>query len=701
MALEAYAPCPCGSGKKFKWCCQPIAAQIERAFEQESQGQHETALRIMDEVIAQNPTNPEPLGRKAQLLYENHRLEEAEATLQKALDISPKYPFGYLLRGVFRQNEGEIPGALMLFRKAAEYYDPEARDVLGQVYARIGENELKMNRPVAARAALQIASRFLPADESLRQSFDAIFGDQSALPASARREYTFRGLPPDAAAPRRQAWDRALAEAGSGRLGEAVTAFDGLTQDDPENAPAWYNLGISWAWLGDNRGALEALDRYINLEADEARAVEATTLTEVLRCGFGMEAEANYLEHAYLYQIRDGNALVNQLQTWEQQGRLAGVQSVEEQSLIRGMILEQKASLTPELAATQLTEVGAYFLILPGFLRLWNTNVDAVDKVRGEVQQRIGPAVSEPRVERRAPDFGEITTEAIAIPSRQLSQEDAIRRIQEHVERFFEETWIHRPLRSLGMAPPIDAAGSTVLRKKVLGAVQFLQDCAAFGITSTYDFDRLRRKLGLLAGGAAQAAGPAETGPDVSAMSAAELAALAPDSLDFGKLEQAYQAALKLDAREIAARFAKALVAQPAEAGRPDRFPWYAHLVQTALAGGDTGAALDYVNEGERVDCEHNEGRRRNEYELRRGQIHAKRGETGEARRVFESLIERVPGELKYRGSAAEAMLAAKDLLLALRFAEGGLAKARQQNDRDSEGYFMELVEAANRQKKE
>src|SRR5579883_3040083 len=224
MALDAYGPCPCGSGKKFKWCCQPIAAQIERAFEQESQGQHEAALRILDEVIAQNPANPEPLGRKAQILYENHRLEEAEATLQKALDISPKYPFGYLLRGLFRQNEGEIPGALMLYRKAAEYYDPEARDILGQVYAHIGESELKMNRPVAARAALQIAGRLLPGDESLRQSFDAIFGDQSALPASARREYTFQSLPADAPEGRRQAWAKALAGAGSGKLGEAVAA---------------------------------------------------------------------------------------------------------------------------------------------------------------------------------------------------------------------------------------------------------------------------------------------------------------------------------------------------------------------------------------------------------------------------------------------------------------------------------------------
>ena len=55
MALDLYTPCPCGSGKKFKWCCQPIHVDIDRAFRQDQEGQHEAALRTMDEVIAANP----------------------------------------------------------------------------------------------------------------------------------------------------------------------------------------------------------------------------------------------------------------------------------------------------------------------------------------------------------------------------------------------------------------------------------------------------------------------------------------------------------------------------------------------------------------------------------------------------------------------------------------------------------------------
>src|SRR5262249_12921368 len=161
------------------------------------------------------------------------------------------------------------------------------------------------------------------------------------------------------------------------------------------------------------------------------------------------------------------------------------------------------------------------------------------------------------------------------------------------------------------------------------GVIQFLQEVATLN-QSTYDFERLRRKLALAAPAPAAAA-PATAGPDLAAMGAAELAGLTLEALSEPQLEQACQEAQKLDANEMARRFVKALVARPPQADRPDRYPWYAQLIQMAQKAGDMDAALDYVNEGLKADCEHNEGRRRNDYELRRGQLHARRGEAQEA----------------------------------------------------------------------
>jgi predicted Zn-dependent protease len=121
-------------------------------------------------------------------------------------------------------------------------------------------------------------------------------------------------------------------------------------------------------------------------------------------------------------------------------------------------------------------------------------------------------------------------------------------------------------------------------------------------------------------------------------------------------------------------------------------------MIQMDLEERDFDAALGHVDEGEKDDCEHNEGRRRNEYELRRGQVQVKRGELDAAQDVFERLIARVPDQLKFRGSAAEAMLSARQPARAAKLAADGLTQARKQNDRDSEQYFLELSEAARKQ---
>ena len=186
MAIDPYSSCPCGSGKKFKWCCQPIYVNINRAFEQDAQGQHDAALRIMDEVTKEHGDNPEGWGQKAKLLYAHGKVEEAEEALEKAFALNRNYPYGLLLKAVFRYQEGEIAGALLLARRAADAYDPEARDYLAEAYSLVYECEMKLNRPVAARAALRIVLRCQPAAEEVREAFEQ----------SLRRNVAAAGLRP-------------------------------------------------------------------------------------------------------------------------------------------------------------------------------------------------------------------------------------------------------------------------------------------------------------------------------------------------------------------------------------------------------------------------------------------------------------------------------------------------------------------------
>jgi tetratricopeptide (TPR) repeat protein len=695
MALDPYASCPCGSGKKFKWCCQPIHVDIDRAYRQDAEGQHEAALKIMEEVVAAHPANPEAWGRRAHLLYQNGQAEEAEKSIEKAFECNPNYPFGLFLRGVFRYHEGEIAGANLLFRRAAEVYDPAARDALAQVYGMIADCELKLNRPVAARAAMQIAIRSYPADEDFRKGFEQIFGPESTFPAIARRDQTFLPPAPTISGHRREAWDRALAVPATGRLNEAARAFEQLTREDEQDAAAWFNLGLARAWLGENPAAVESLDRYVTLEPDEEKAGEAWVLAEVLRCGHGMEEQADYRDYSAAYQIRDPQAVFGLLQQFEDSRRMVAMQANEQEGILSALVVEPAPVLTAGSAGGQMVTIQSYIMILRDLLRVWFPKKETFEKVRAEVQQKIGNALSAPRERAGPANFGDVVVEAVALPAGEMTQEEAAQRVGEHAARYFEDTWIHRPLRSLNLVPPIDAAGHGTLRKKLRGVVQFLQECASLGGRSSYDFDRLRRKLGLIT------TRSAPTGPgtlDISSMSAAELGSLAIETLPDDQLEQAYQAAQKLDARDLAAHFARSLVARPPQPERPDRYPWYAYLVQRAVGEGKSDDALSVLAEGQRYDSEQNEGRRRNEYELRRAQVFAKRGEAEPAQEAFDRLIAADPANLRYRSDAAEAMLSLRQGARALRFAEQGLAAARHQNNRDQEQYFLELTAAAKKQ---
>src|SRR5438067_8749978 len=207
MELNPYSPCPCGSGKQFKWCCQPIHRQIARVFQLDEEGQHDAALTMMDEVVRQHPGNPEVHGRKALLLFQNEQGEEAEKTLEEAFRINADYAFGYFLKARFRLYEGEIAGALILLRKAAELYSPEAHDILAMVQVEIFECEMKLNHALAGHAAAEQALKHNPADPNLRKGIGEVFGPNNPnLPAVVWQKYEYKPLNANASADRKAAW---------------------------------------------------------------------------------------------------------------------------------------------------------------------------------------------------------------------------------------------------------------------------------------------------------------------------------------------------------------------------------------------------------------------------------------------------------------------------------------------------------------
>src|SRR5262249_11726298 len=161
--------------------------------------------------------------------------------------------------------------------------------------------------------------------------------------------------------------------------------------------------------------------------------------------------------------------------------------------------LESPPALVAAGASRPPARAGANFLVVPGHIRLWHTNRDALERVRAELEQKAGAGLYDARPDQRVATFADVLAAAMTFPVGVTDQEAAKQQVREQFQRYYEETWIHQPLKSLSNIPPIDATGHGLLRKKLLGVVQFLADCADMS-GHPYDFDRLRRKLGLLPG---------------------------------------------------------------------------------------------------------------------------------------------------------------------------------------------------------
>ncbi len=696
--IDPYASCPCGSGKKFKWCCAGIHESIEKALEQFRNGQHEMALHTLDEVIKAHPRNPEPWGRKAQLLHASGRIEEAEQAIDEAFTINPSYPFGFLLRGIFREDEGEAEGAAMLYRKAVELYAADAHEQLSFLYERIGQFELERNHFLAARYAFGQCLRLMPENQELRDAYDRTFGASSHAPAVARQELRLLGYEPK----RPPEWNEAVSKGNSGRLSEAVRYFENVVKQRKADPWAWYNAGLLRAWLGDNARALEHWEQYIEKERDEAKAVPVAALMQVLAMGQDVLERTDYVHYSVGGRIRDLNAISRLIQGWIRESRFVPLHYDPPSATITGFILQESTGLVGAAAPSALPAV-ATLTIIRDQLRFASSQRDTLERLVQEFRTLAGEmsVALEETPSRRPARFSDVNLETMLFPTSGEFTIDYPSRLREHVMHFFEEVWLNRPTQALGGLSPRQAAEQTAFRRRLLGLIQFREELLAFSRPKAkredsssdepiYDFSRLRQLLHL-------DTEPPPPAIDFTSMSAADLAELDLDTLSGEQLERAFRMAVNLDARPLARKFVDAILSRPADPQRPDLYPFYKYLIDQAQTQADWEQALRFVEAGLRADAERNQGLRRNDYEVRRAQLLAKKGDAEKAAQTFQEVIDRVPNEPKYRGTAAEAMLSLRQGKRALNFAEGGLEVARKVGNRDLEAYFKELVSAAQR----
>ena len=489
MAVDLYAPCPCGSGKKFKWCCVDVWGQIEKVYETFSNGQAETALIQMREIQKAHPENPEVYGRTAELMMLGGDLAGAEKELEKAFKVNPNYPFGYYLQAALRIEEGEWEGALILLRKAAQNYPADSKEDITRVYNLIFRCEMNRNRPIAARAALKIAVRYAAPESGAKELLEQFSGPESRMPKVAKDDLELLpcGVKVESA------------EGEEARLGDLPELFRKCIRENPGDINAKYNLGVALAWLGNNKESIATLDEFIRESNDPNFFRRAATLVEVLKFSAGMETESDYINYHLGVPLSNPETVGGWLNELQQTRRILPLYQDKQTGSITFFMLEESASglITTGSTAKEFSKVIGYLALYPATLVAWSYDAKKIENLKLELLTKLQVPLNQVITSTNISDFAGILLPSAVIPLGTKDKDKARKIAHDQMVAYFDNTWLNQPRKSLGGKTPSDAASDAFFNKKLQGLLDLYEEVVATQDASLFSFDDLRKKLNL------------------------------------------------------------------------------------------------------------------------------------------------------------------------------------------------------------
>jgi Flp pilus assembly protein TadD len=281
MAIDVYELCPCGSGKKLKFCCGPIIDEMNKISRLQANEQPRQALSAIEKLEKTNPDNPWVGTVHAEILLALGQIDDAQARLEQLLKNHPDHP-AVLSRAalVLLLNRGyraAQPTILRAFQKCFTRH-PEQVGVLAlTLYDVMAAARFTM----AARQYLTAATRLL-GEKSRENTFLALL----KLDGDARTSYPLRSVhnlaPYRADGPNAADANKAAAIAKIACFGPAGRTFAKIAELEPSNAELWRNVALCRAWDADEPGAAQAFHKAAAVSPTFEFAVECETLAQLL-----------------------------------------------------------------------------------------------------------------------------------------------------------------------------------------------------------------------------------------------------------------------------------------------------------------------------------------------------------------------------------------------------------------------------------
>jgi|GEM_PF-978603 len=279
MPMDAYSPCPGGSGKKIKFCCPDLLADHQKIERMLSGKQFQAALNHVERLEEKHPGRACLLAHRCLLLYLLDRTDELEAAAATFLQKHPANPIALAETAIIVARKQGGRAALPWLQRTMEAVETAMPMRVWQMLVIVGQTLAEEGEFLAARAVLDHALFFQPDDAELIEAIRQLLGTRS-LPPWFKDERFLASCPNDA--PWKADFDEALQLARRGRWAMAERRFLAIASQAGEQPAVWRNVAMVRGWLADRQGCVKALWKYSRLDVPLEDAVEAAAKAMLL-----------------------------------------------------------------------------------------------------------------------------------------------------------------------------------------------------------------------------------------------------------------------------------------------------------------------------------------------------------------------------------------------------------------------------------
>lgn len=308
MAVDPYAPCPCGSGKKVKFCCADLVGDIEKIHRMIEGDQPRAALRHAEQTLAKHPGRASVLDLKATLELALDETDAARATVDELLRVDPQNPSAHACQAMLLATTEGGKEAVAPLQKALALIDRQMPQRVYEAIGVVGRALLGGGHIVAAQAHLWLHVALAPKDDPRALELLVGLNHYSGLPLLLRDNLRLRDWPADAS------WkaeaEKASRLADLGKWTEAAAVIDRLGSKHGAEPTLLYNRTVLAGRLADDRALVAGLHAYAQMPVPLDDAVEAEAIAQLL------DNEAKEEMHDSVvrsYEIKDLDSLVENL----------------------------------------------------------------------------------------------------------------------------------------------------------------------------------------------------------------------------------------------------------------------------------------------------------------------------------------------------------------------------------------------------